>query len=280
MDYKPKFSYTSRKNNEMETQEGFKGFVLNSGQYLIYFSVHILQSSIRRVTARFHTISFVVVDRNTKKVLMEIQHKGDFGFTGVQLINRSFYPINLEQRGIQAELESGPDNFRSINIMENNGLFEQSRGKSLGQYEFWRTLPICMKARNRREGVNIVLKTPNTGIRSMARQGEKVLLGRLLHGKMHQSKGLNRELRFKNLQFGAEFCPSSGAKGGYFYTDPTGHQIRPGPGPTSVRQYVEPGFKASLTGKFEIEDPWGGLHRDQARGFFTDHGFGIDPEQN
>lgn len=284
MGYTPKFTYTSRKNNrQMETQRGFKGFVLRTGPYYVYCSLHVVQSSLNRVTTRFHTINFAVVDRNTKELLMDIQHKGDFGWTGVRLFDKkTFEPIDSTQQNIQVAQLSGPNNFRSINVLENpNNQFDTSRvPPELGQYEEWQTLPMCMEMKNRDSLLAVILKTPNTGIKSLTRQNDLVRLGRPGKSELRQSSGLNRSLRFNNLQFGAEFCPDSGASGGYFYTDANGTEIRSGPGPTSVRQFVKPGFKGTLDGRYEVEDIWSGLYEEDARGFFAGHGYGIDPTWN
>lgn len=80
MNYTPKFTYTAWKNNrQVESDRGFKGFVLRTNARLIYFSLHVVQASLRRVSVRFHTINLAIADRRTKELLMDVQQKGDFG---------------------------------------------------------------------------------------------------------------------------------------------------------------------------------------------------------
>lgn len=286
MGYAPKFTYTSWKNGrEMEPQRGFKGFVLHLKGYYAYFSLHVVQSSLNRVTTRNHTINFAVVDENTKELLMDIQHKGDFGWTGVRLLNKTeFRPIDKTQESIRDGQLSGPNNFRSINVFDAdnpNPEFDLSRKPmGLGQYEVWQTLPMCMKAKGRNSLFEVVFKTPNTGIKSVRQQGTLVPLGRPGNSTLARSRGLNRSLQFSGLKFGAEYCPDSGTDDGVFYTNALGTEIRPGPGPNSVRQFVKPGFKGELNERYEVGNAWSGLHYENTRGFFVDHGYGIDPEQN
>lgn len=285
MNYSPKFTYTSWKNNrEMESDHGFKGFVLRSGPYFIYYSLHVMQSQLRRVTERFHTINFAVVDRRTKELLMDIQHKGDFGWAGVRLLGgKRFRAIDAMQEAVRQDLLSGPNNFRSINIIDENNPnpeFDFARSQILlGAYEEWQTLPMCMQTSRRTSVFHVVLKLPNTGFKSLAEPNTIVDLGRKLQGRFYKNTGLNRSVRFRQLNIGAQFCPA-GAAGGFFYTDPDGKEIRPGPSPTSVRQFVKPGFNFVLNGRFEAVDTWTGLHFKGARGFFSDHGYGIDPDRN
>lgn len=284
MNYTPKFTYTSWKNNrEMESDRGFKGFVLRSGPYLLYYSLHVAQSSLRRVSVRFHTINFAVVDRKTKELLMDIQHKGDFGWAGVRLLGgKTFRAINPAEAVIEQELLSGPNNFRSINIIAENSPNPEFFFRSqilIGAYEEWQTLPMCMQTSSRTSIFHVVLKLPNTAFKSLAEPNTIVNLGKKTRGRFYRSTGLNRSLRFRRLNIGAQHCPE-GAAGGFFYTDQFGKEIRSGPGPNSVRQFVKPGFNFVLNGRYEAVDTWTGLHFKGARGFFSDHGYGIDPDRN
>lgn len=284
MNYTPKFTYTAWKNNRQnEADRGFKGFVLRTNAYFIYFSLHVVQSSLRRTTVRFHTINMAVADRRTKELLMEVQQKGDFGWAGVRLLGgKKFGAINPDEEAIMAAQAPGPNNFRSINILDvdnPNPDFEIRNPILIGQYEVWQTQPMCTKPTSRKSLLNAQFKLPNTGFKALDQPDVAVDLGRKFKGKFYKSTGLNRSIKAKNLEFGAEFCPGDGTSG-VFYTNPEGTEIRPGPGPTSVRQFVKSGFKGAFTGRYETVDSWTGLHFRGARGFLGDHGYGIDANTN
>lgn len=138
---------------------------------------------------------------------------------------------------------------------------------------------MCSKPNSRNALLNVQLKLPNTGFKALDQPEVVVDLGRKFKGKFYKSVGLNRSIKASKLEFAAEHCPGNGTSG-VFYTDPKGLEIRPGPGPTSVRQFVKPGFKGVMTGRYETTDSWTGLHFKGARGFFADHGYGIDADNN
>lgn len=176
----------------------------------------------------------------------------------------------------------GRNNFRSINILDvdnPNPDFQIRNPVLIGQYEVWQTEPMCSKGRTRKKLLNVQLKLPNTGFKALDQPDEIVDLGRSSGRKFYKSVGLNRSLKTSDLEFAAKHCPGNGTSG-VFYIDPTGTEIRPGPGPTSVRQFVKPGFKGIMNGRFETVDKWTGLHFRGVRGFFADHGYGIDANNN
>lgn len=283
MNYTPKFTYTAWKNDRQnEADRGFKGFVIRTNAHLIYFSLHVVQANLRRVGVRFHTINVAIADRRTKELLMDVQHKGDFGWAGVRLLGgKTFRPIFPEDENIMAWQAPGPNNFRSINILDvdsPNPEFEIRKPVLIGQYEIWQTVPMCSKPKSRKSLLNVQLKLPNTGFKAVNQKDVVVDLGRMAGGKFYKSVGLNRSIKAQNLEFAAEHCPNGTS--GVFYTNPAGTEIRPGPGPNAVRQFVKPGLKAVMNGRFETVDKWTGLHFKGARGFFADHGFGVDPNNN
>ena len=284
MNYEPTFDYTSWKDGRSEeSDEGFKGFVLRYEKYMIYFSLHGKQSSLRRTKVQFHTITLVIKDRVTNELYLEIQHKGDFGFQGVQLKNGDFLPINAVQQGIRDAQDAAraARAFRSVNVVDEANLDARFRFRGspiLGLYEFWNTLPICTKAKSRTKLLQTEFKLVNTGIKSLQRADTSVKLGRRAEGKLFQNTGLNRSMSIKELKIGARYCPEG--KSGRFYTDVRGQRIVSGPGRTAVKQFVKPGFEMVLNGRFETVDTWVGLHTEGARGFFVDSGYGIDPEMN
>lgn len=301
MGYTPKFDYAARKfSRQKEDQRGFKGFVLDKGNIMVYLNIHVMTSILFRVGIRFHTIHLVVVHKRTKKVLMDISHKGDFGFLSVRLKSGKFDAINSDEQGIRDKQisEKEPMNFRSINIIDpkNPEKFAKiyklrGKGKSLtvfkGQYEEWQTVPMCAKSKNLKTGINVQFKLPGTGIASAKKLNETVVLGeypgKQKKSTVYRSVSLNRSVNFNNLNISSAFCPlleNGRPASGEFYTDPLGKEIVSGPGPTALRQFIAPGFGLLLNGRYETADEWTGLHVKNGRGFFIDFGYGIDPNKN
>lgn len=284
MGYKPKFTYTAWKNKRMnEADAGFKGFVFRNGDYLVYFNIHVTQSSLRRVGVRFHTINFVVVDRRSKELLMELHQKGDFGFESVLLKNGKFAPINADEQAIKDEQERNdePENFRSVVVLDPKNPdpdFQFRRPNPIGQYETWQTLPMCAQPKNRLQLFETQFKLPIKGILAVDKTSTPTLLGRELNGKLYRSTGLNRSLRGSKMTFAQRLCPDNAS--GEFYTDVYGKQVLSGPGKNAVRQFIKPGFEMRIDDRYEPIDPWTGLHTNAGRGFFIDHGYGIDPDKN
>lgn len=281
--YEPKFDYGAFKNNRQnEPNRGFKGFVFSQGPYWVYYSLHVITSDLLRVTLRLHTITLVVASKSTGEILVDLTQKGDFGFQSVRLADgRSFRPLTPDDVAIQQELASGTLMFRSMNVIDANNLnrdFSFRNPLMLGQYEEWQTLPMCTRSNRKKKAVQSTFKTPGTGIKSLTETSTRVDLGRMVNGAFYKSTGLFRTLRLPKLTVAASLCP--GGASGEFYTDPSGKTVVSGPGPTHVRQYVQPGFSAVFSGKYEPVDQWIGLHSRGARGFFVDHGYGIDPDLN
>lgn len=285
MGYTPKFTYTAFKNGMMdESDEGFKGFVIEAGQNYIYYSLHVKQSDLRRVTTSSHTVNIAIVNRGSGELMADLQHKGDFGFQSVRLLGRTtFRPISKRDEEIEQEQKrtGAPLNFRSITVLDKsrpNPEFDFRSPITVGQYEVWQTLPMCAKSKNKRTLLNVQFKQPNTGIKSLSSPSVKVDLGRMFGGKFIKSNGLNRSLKAQGLVFAQQHCPEGAS--GTFYTDPTGKILRSGPGSGNVRQYIKPGFSATLNGRYETADRWTGLHKKSRRGFLIDHGYGIDANRN
>lgn len=95
MGYEPKYGYLARKNNrENESHEGFKGFVFRVGRYYVYYGIHAHLSTQRRFTARFHTVVLAVTDSKTKRLLVELGFKGDFGFAAARKRGGNYVPLS------------------------------------------------------------------------------------------------------------------------------------------------------------------------------------------
>lgn len=252
----------------------------------------------RRVTARVHTIQLVIANATTKEILVNIAHKGDFGWQSVRLSNfnsfRALTPADQAIRDQQDSAKSGRK-MRSIPVFDDNGGAFQSRNpKILGQYEEWQTMPICAKrekAARPQDNFRVILKEPVTGIKSITEQSVRVNMGMCIPGSIPRgteckettrtflyNPGVIRALFVLDIKIADSLCPDS--KKGVFYTDVTASRTFAGPGPTHVRQYIKPGFSTILSGRFEPIEPWVGLHGYYGRGFFHDHGYGINPLEN
>lgn len=88
----------------------------------------------------------------------------------------------------------------------------------------------------------------------------------------------------KDVQFGGMHCEfankPNATVSGYFYTSPRGDELLDGPGKNTIRQYIKEGFNLKVSGTFEVAELGLGLHTNGALGFFTDHGYGLDPDKN
>lgn len=94
MGFTPTYDYTAYKNNrQMESQEGFKGMDAEYRGHLIYFSLHVQASKLRRMKVRFHSIELAVVNAKSRELLFHVRHKGDFGFlAGKRIGKKGKYP--------------------------------------------------------------------------------------------------------------------------------------------------------------------------------------------
>lgn len=137
--YFPRFDYTAFKNgNRDESPNGFKvsstrfaiqattnifgffdqGFMFKQGDVKFYYSLHAHLTRASRFITREHTQVFAAVHVTTKEELLELSHKGDFGFAGVRLADGSLRPINEDDKAVQTELSAiqcnQPNKHRSI----------------------------------------------------------------------------------------------------------------------------------------------------------------------
>lgn len=61
-------------------------------------------------------------------------------------------------------------------------------------------------------------------------------------------------------------------KNGVFYTDEKGKRILMEPGPIAARRFIKPDFNAIIT--------WDGMYEVTHTGFFTNVGYGVNPDKN
>lgn len=295
MGYQPKYGLTELKNTGgVEPNPGFKDTVIKQDGLSIYFSIHAQTSSLRRVNARFHTVTIAVRDETTKELVVELSFKGDFGFLAGRRagnVNRflALTPEGLELQNQQKKAIPFKRALRTINVIDAANLdprFKYLTPLLLGTYEEWITQPPCTRSPRGGELV-FDIQDPSTGVRVMPPGTEKVNLGRIDQpgnvALFRRHISLRRTLRVKEFEISAEACGfGEGFAGGTFYTDPFGREVRPGPGPNNVKQYIKPGWKAKLNGKWQVGpgNHWMGVHVHGAKDFFLDHGYGINPSVN
>lgn len=58
--------------------------MLRSGDYIFYYGFHVHLSQTKGFFELLHTVVFAAVHAITKELVMELGHKGDFGFLAVR----------------------------------------------------------------------------------------------------------------------------------------------------------------------------------------------------
>lgn len=283
MNYVPTFGYTAQKNNlEREPHPGFKGFVFKQDDYMVYYSIHAQTSDLRRVTLRFHTVTLAVTHAKTGELLAELTHKGDFGFLAARGRSEGLIPlrkedVNMEhgQKGIK-----GGRRFRTVNVIGDRGRLDtrlRYRSDIMdGVYEAWTTALICSYTPAFSE-LAVDFETPGTGIRGASAVDIKrgVRLG--IHGL---NVGMSRNMHVRGVVIAGKYC-GFGKQEGVFYTDAMGKKLLKKAGKGAVRQFIKKGFSMKMSGRFKVgEENWLGMFERDAKGFFVDHGYGIDPMKN
>lgn len=286
MSYRPKYGYTEfKKSRGQESNPGFKDFVIENGDYLVYFSFHAQTSSLRRTTVRLHTVTIAVRHVASRDLVAEITMKGNFGFLASRKAGNgnTFIPVTNADRIIEQDLaDSRRGRFlRSINVINKGNLdprFHYRKDLLRGNYELWVTSIPCAAGQL---SFNII--DPISGVRDDS-LSEKVRLGAKRDSTFYDNVGAERTVHSKRLTVGASQCGFGPEfKGGTFYTDPLGQKILKSSSRDAVRQYIKPGFSLTMSGHWRPVGSWFGLHRntqrEQQESFF-DIGFGIDPGQN
>lgn len=286
MDYVPKYGLTEFKNGRgTESNPGFKDFVFEHGKRMVYLSVHAQTSSLRRVDVSVHTITIVMKDKRTGELLVELTVKGDFGFLAARKRGNGSQFLPLTRAGIRMmkkQMKSKPYRrfFRTINVVNTKVLdrrFMYTNPPMAGTYEEWVVTPPCTNAGKGGE-LTFDIQDPITGIRSIAGK-EAVWLGHTYAEEgFRPNLGLKRTVRARDFTVSAEACGFGRKfKGGQFYTDVYGKKLLRGPGKRAVRQFIKPGFRGSISGKWTPSGLWRGLHRSSKQErFFLPHGYGIN----
>lgn len=295
MGYAPKYDYTAWKNGrEKESNQGFKGVVFKSGDVFVYYNVHAQTSSLRRVYEPHHTITLAIVDARTNETLLEINHKGDFGFLAARAEPSGFIPLSAEDAKLMVEQNEDqlPPRRRTVNVINLENLdrrfsYLPKDRVLLGKYEGWTTSPLCTGGGMYDGGITVDITAPSTGIKSVFQKDAKVLLGHYKDGQFIRSTGARRVLQVKNFKIGEDLCMlklenihGKRSASGFFYTDAFGKNLMAGPGRGNVRQYIKPGLKMSLTGTYETIDSWLGLHKKDHIGFVKNYGYGVNGDIN
>ena len=293
MDYEPRFGYTAYKNNRQdESHEGFKSVVFQSGNYMVSYGLHGQTSSLRRVYEAIHTISLTITDKRTKELLVDINHKADFGPVKVRTPGHGFTPLNAADKRMEEEREGQPGefNFRTINVINEQKLNRAYSYRSellKGLYEAWTTNPMC--SGEKRDGtLALDFQGPALAIKSAGQMDVPVQLGFERDGKFVRQTGFSRLLSMGNgYKFGDRYCPfdlskarAPGHPSGYFYTDPYGKEIKDGPGKTHLLQFIKPGFHISIEGKYDPVETFTGLSARDAEFRLQNYGYGLDPTKN
>lgn len=293
--YEPAFDYTAWKTfdsatfhgRQDESHAGFKvfSFPLSDQNKFVVIVVHMHLSVARRFSARHHTVSFAVLDKDWT-VEMELHMKMDFGAAEAALRNGSNIPIDDHEAGIRNDLlrkkrfagrrfnilnitEEYPDSVDQRFLLSSHvAPTLQNKGLVLrGIYEQWRgPLNTCsgtVATYNR--GFNFDVRNPATGMRSL--KGGTDATKQIMSGDS-TNRFLDLSRSAASIEVGIEHCEfdvfrsdagvSLERTGGVFYTDAYFSAILNTAGKNSVRQYIKPEFTTIYMkpGKITAVDPW------------------------
>jgi len=280
--YRPMFEYTAWKKydeeshtgRQLESHAGFKVFSFqvpkkheNDENRAVVATLHQHLSTVRRISARTHTMIFSVLNMDKDwEIEMELHFKMDFGPALATYANKSTKPLTEEDWKIKQEMDNKKVNAgRRINVLDlthfpdsvdrkfktrNNA--KTLKAVSKGIYEQWKgTLNTCSFSNSRRNfGFLFETRDPGTSIKNIESFGLQTLSG----------KSVNRLLKVRRvpLTIGLEYCTFDKPVKGKFYTDPDMTTVKGGFGVNNVRQYIKEGFeKIELpSGKYVYENDW------------------------
>lgn len=292
MNYKPKYGYTALKNNEQdESHKGFKDIVLDLGTHHMYYGLHAHMSSKSRFSTRFHTLVIAVTEKATNATVAELSFKADYGHEEVRLARGGMEPITHEDAVLKNETgRSEARKFRIINVINKKTRdpryeYRDAPNELHGNYEQWRTVPICSYVRRGREP-NVDFKDMALALNTAEDKEEVTVLGRMRDGQLHPQVSVNREFRTEDFKIADRLCKfalpdiQGRPKEGKFYTNPYGTILLDAPGPTNIAQYIRPGFNITVSGDYNAVDPWEGLYIKGAEGHMRDIACAVKAEEN
>ncbi len=304
MDYKPRYDYAvlkHRGDTELESHAGFKDFVLDTPTHRVYYGIHMHVSNRTRFATRHHTVVVVVKSKETGQVEYDTRVKADFGALTVRKRVGGLVGVTPEMERLREQL-GDQRRQRLVNVLDPSnptaGGFKQRKQPKTrkGRYEQWMTVPLCSKTQRKR-GPAVDVKDPATALKkaSLMLRNNVVKLGRVnSDGRLRQGLNINREFRADGWILSDSACsftlpyvhtaaqkvePKSNTVR-KFYTDPYGEQVYDGPGESHLVQYIRPGFKLQITGKFMTNDTWLGLYRDGDHGAMWNVMNGVMPGVN
>lgn len=298
MGYHPRFGYAALKNyNQDESHHGFKGIVLQEGDFRVYFQVHAHLTRATRFTTRHHTVVLVVTNAYTQELLVELAFKADYGFASTrQNKTGRLIAVTSADEALRHELRkkrrflTRQMNFINPDALDNR--FQYARDLLRGKNEHWFTTPFCSTTSGR--GVKVEFRNPGTAskVPGSSKEDDLIKLGRVVKhhrkngGTFEQHASNNRDLTTRSWTLADHLCSFTlpnirgGVNEGVFHTDPFGEKLLAGPEPYSIRQFIKPGFSITVKGKYRATDTWTGLHRKNSVGCMKNVGFGINPQIN
>lgn len=294
MGYQPKFGYVAWKNGrETELHQGFKGVVFQEDDKLVYFMMHGQTSNVRRLGVRFHTVTLVVADAETKEILLEVGHKGDFGFISARKEGGGVVPLQEEDEKMMADFEER-DMFRqrTVNVINEGNLnpeylYRDSPQDILrGEYEEWTTNPICSLP-GYHGALRMDFTSSISGIKVASDLTDKLDLGSDSDLGFIKNNGVGRIFRAREYKLEESMCMfrisdinGGRSSDGEFYTDVFGTKLVSKASADAVRQFVKPGFSLTLDGDYEATDSWTGMYKKDHEGRMNNYGYGVDPAVN
>ena len=294
MGYKPRYEYTALKNErQRESHTGFKDYVLDTPKHWVYFGIHSQMSSRTHFAVRHHTLAMAVVQKSSRKIVMETRFKADFG---AAVVRRR---ADLRMIGVSPEQErlyrGRKEKFRRVvNVLdpkrEDRTLHYRTPRSRVreGLYEQWSTTPFCSTSSRRSGGLVLDVQNPYLAMRkvvsSNAQIGEEAVeLGKQRpNGQFEPNTSQRRQLDLVNLNISTSACFQEDDRPlhGFFYTDPYAKQRFEDPGENRVRHFAIDGFSLVLDGQFRLADEWLGLYTSTAKGEFQNIALGINEDAN
>lgn len=298
--YTERFDYTALKNDfQDESHIGFKGYVIPVNNQYLYMNVHADTRRMGRIEELTHTVVVAITDKGGD-LKMELNCKARFGGSFAEyddqhrpgFPNMQVLPVGSDKnRRLLEEIFSEKNYYsrrvqgKRLNVLNQDymdyRLKYETNHLTLGLYEKWiggGNGQMCFKTEEpyREDGFMLDIKDPDFGCKTVE-CNEPVEMGEKRPDQeyFYPSRGLNRELSFRNIEFAPEHCgfgiPEPGKRNnGVFYTDPECTTVLDGPGPNAVRQYMVDGFKLNIEGAYAVNDIHGTHYYERQRSNLDD----------